>query len=64
MVFRARDEHQAQFLCSNSIYEELIDNNDVFEKILKVFDFSFIYDEVKHVYCEDNGRPPYDPVRL
>jgi IS5 family transposase len=64
MVFRARDEHQAQFLCSNNIYEELIDNDDVFEKILKVFDFSFIYDEVKRVYCEDNGRPPYDPVRL
>lgn len=64
MVFRARDEHQAQFLCSNNIYEGLIENDDVFEKILKVFDFSFIYDEVKHVYCEDNGRPPYDPVRL
>jgi hypothetical protein len=31
---------------------------------LKVFDFNFIYNEVKDLYCEDNGRPPYDPVRL
>lgn len=64
MVFRKIDEHQAQFLSSNKIYDNLIDSDDVFEKILKVFDFSFIYDEVKHLYCDDNGRPPYDPVRL
>lgn len=29
-----------------------------------MFDFSFIYGEVKGLYCEDNGRPPYDPIRL
>lgn len=64
MVFKRIDEHQARFLSSNKIYDGLIDSDDVFEKILKVFDFSFIYDEVKHLYCDDNGRPPYDPVRL
>jgi len=64
MVFRKKDGHQAQFLSSNIIYDQLIDDDDVFEKILQVFDFSFIYDEVKHLYCADNGRPPYDPVRL
>ncbi len=64
LVFRKVDEHQAQFLSSNKIYDMLIEDDDIFEKILKVFDFSFIYDEVKHVYCDDNGRPPYDPVRL
>lgn len=64
MVFKKVDEHQTRFLSSNKIYDILIESDDVFEKILKVFDFSFIYNEVKHLYCEDNGRPPYDPVRL
>tara|TARA_Y100000031_G_scaffold154401_1_gene201930 strand:+ start:2232 stop:3743 length:1512 start_codon:yes stop_codon:yes gene_type:complete len=64
LVFRKYKEHQAQLLSSNKIYETLIDNDDIFEKILKVFNFSFIYDEVKDLYCEDNGRPPYDPVKL
>ena len=64
MVFRRKDEHQAQLLSSNKIYEGLIENDDVFEKILEVFDFSFIYDEVEHLYCEDNGRPAEDPVTL
>jgi transposase len=64
MVFRRKDEHQAQLLSSNKIYEGLIEDDDVFEKILKVFDFSFIYDEVEHLYCADNGRPAEDPVTL
>ena len=64
MVFRKIDEHQAQFLSSNKIYAKLIRDDDVFEKILKVFDFSFIYDEVEDLYCVDNGRPAYDPIRL
>jgi transposase len=64
MVFRRKDEHQAQLLSSNKIYEGLIENDDVFEKILEVFDFSFIYDEVEHLYCADNGRPAEDPVTL
>lgn len=64
MVFKKHNEHQAQLLSSNKIYEGLIGDDDVFEKILKVFDFSFIYDEVEHLYCEDNGRPPEDPIRL
>lgn len=64
MVFRKNKEHQAQLLSSNKIYETLIEDDDIFEKILKVFDFNFIYDEVKDLYCEDNGRPPYDPIRL
>lgn len=64
MVFRRKDEHQAQLLSSNKIYEGLIENDDIFEKILKVFDFSFIYDEVEHLYCADNGRPAEDPVTL
>lgn len=64
MVFRKNDEHQARFLSSNLIYDRLIESGDAFEKILKAFDFSFIYDQVECLYCADNGRPAYDPVRL
>lgn len=64
MVFRRVCERQALLLSSNKIYESLIGGDDVFEKILKTFDFSFIYDEVKSCYCKDNGRPCEDPVRL
>ena len=34
------------------------------KRVEKYIDFSFIYDEVKHLYCEDNGRPSIDPVVL
>lgn len=64
MVFRRVCERQALLLSSNKIYEGLIEDDDVFEKILKVFDFGFVYDEVKDCYCKDNGRPCEDPVRL
>ena len=37
--------------------EELVPEDSLFRKIDKYIDFSFIYDEVKHLYCEDNGRP-------
>jgi len=64
MVFRRKNEYQAQLLSSNKIYENLIEDDDVFEKILEVFDFNFIYDEVEKLYCADNGRPPKDPILL
>ena len=52
MVFRRIDEHQAQFLSSNKIYDMLIEDDDIFEKIFRVFDFSFIYDEFCNVCAE------------
>ena len=33
-------------------------------KVDRAVDFSFIRDRVKHLYCEDNGRPALDPVVL
>ena len=44
--------------------EELVPEDSLFRKIDKHIDFSFIYDEVKDLYCEDNGRPSIDPVVL
>ena len=44
--------------------EDLVPEDSLYRKIDKYIDFSFIYDEVKDLYCEDNGRPSFDPVVL
>lgn len=44
--------------------EELVPEESLFRKIDKYIDFTFIYEEVKDLYCENNGRPSIDPVVL
>ena len=44
--------------------EELVPEDSLFRKIDKYIDFTFIYEEVKGLYCENNGRPSVDPVVL
>lgn len=44
--------------------EQIVPQNSIFRKIAKYIDFSFIYDKVKDLYCENNGRPSIDPVVL
>lgn len=44
--------------------EILVPQDHLLRKIDQVVDFSYIYDLVEHLYCEDNGRPAVDPVVL
>ena len=44
--------------------EEIVPEDSLFRKIDKCIDFTFIYNEVKSLYCENNGRPSIDPVVL
>jgi len=44
--------------------ESLVPSGHLLRKIDKVVDFSFIHDRVKHLYCENNGRPALEPVVL
>ncbi|AQR79520.1 transposase [Paenibacillus larvae subsp. larvae] len=44
--------------------DELVPKDHLVRKIEYAIDFSFIYDLVRDVYCEDNGRPSIDPVVL
>lgn len=44
--------------------DEIVPQDSLFRKIDKYIDFSFIYDEVKDLYSENNGRPSIDPVVL
>ncbi|MEA3430544.1 MAG: transposase [Nanoarchaeota archaeon] len=47
---------------SQEIYDKLIDPESDLCMIKDEFDFSFIYKEVKHRYCLDNGRNSIDGV--
>ena len=40
--------------------EEIVPQDSLFRKVDKYIDFTFIYDEVKDLYCEDNGRTSID----
>ena len=44
--------------------EDLVPKDSLFRKIERYIDFSFIYKEVKDLYCKNNGRPSIDPVVL
>ena len=44
--------------------EEIVPQDSLFRKIDKYIDFTFIYNEVKDLYCDNNGRPSIDPVVL
>lgn len=44
--------------------EDLVPAESLFRKIDEYIDFTFIYDKVKGLYSEDNGRPSIDPVVL
>lgn len=44
--------------------EEIVPKNSLFRKVNKYIDFTFIYNEVRDLYCENNGRPSIDPVVL
>jgi len=51
---------QIKMLC----IEDLVPSDHILRKVENALDFSFIYDEVKDLYCLDNGRPSVDPVVL
>ena len=44
--------------------DELVPKDHLVRKIDRALDFSFIYELVEDLYCEDNGRPSIDPVVL
>ena len=44
--------------------EDLVPSDHFLRKLDVAVDFSFIYDEVRDLYCENNGRPSIDPVVL
>ena len=46
------------------ILEDLVPADHLLRKIDKYIDFEFIRNKVRHLYCDNNGRPAVDPVLL
>ena len=44
------------------IYELVVPKNNLLRQIKELVDFSFIYDELLHNYCLDNGRNAVSPI--
>ena len=57
-----KKEIQSEILMTTM--EDLVPKDSIFRKIDKYIDFTFIYEKVKGLYSEDNGRPSIDPVVL
>ena len=56
----APQQHQLEMVT----LEQLVPKDHLVRKVDAAIDFEFIREEVAHLYCPDNGRPPVDPVRL
>jgi len=48
----------------SELYDIIVPKDNKLRKIADNVDFSFIYDELKEKYCQDNGRMAEDPVRM
>jgi transposase/transcription elongation factor Elf1 len=57
---REKKREQIAMVCM----EDLAPKDHILREIDRAIDFSFIYDLVRPLYCEDNGRPSVDPVVL
>ena len=53
-----------QFREHSSLYDLIIQKNNILKKINDLIDFSFIYDELLNKYCTTNGRMAESPVRM
>ena len=55
-----KDREQLQMVT----LDDLVPRTHLVRKLEMALDWSFIYDLVEPLYCEDNGRPSIDPVML
>jgi len=61
-MLKVNKNKQNEFILATM--EDLVPKDSIFRKIDKYIDFNFIYEEVKELYCQDNGRLSVDPVVL
>lgn len=47
-----------------AIYDLIIPKDNELRRINELIDFSFVYDELKNKYCQNNGRTAIDPIRM
>lgn len=61
MITKKENIQTEMIMCT---LEQIVPKDSLFRKIDKYIDFSFIYEEVKEMYSDKNGRPSIDPVVL
>ncbi|MEY2868449.1 MAG: hypothetical protein RIR01_878 [Bacteroidota bacterium] len=57
-------QQQIQLSEYSSLYDLIVPQDNLLRKINELIDFSFIYDELVHKYCSNNGRMAESPVRM
>lgn len=60
----SREKAQSREQIEMLSLEALVPKEHLVRKIEAAIDWSFIYELVEPLYCEDNGRPSLDPVTL
>ncbi len=53
-----------QFSEYSELYDRIVPKDNLLRKINDLIDFSFIYDELVHKYCHNNGRRAENPIRM
>lgn len=59
-------ENQQKIIMSSylNLYDMLVPKTNILRQIKEMVDFNFVYQELKDKYCDDNGRPAYDPIMM
>src|SRR5690606_18268605 len=57
-------QQKIQLSAYSDIYDLVVPKDNLLRKINELIDFTFIYDELVHKYCLDNGRNAQSPVRM
>jgi len=56
-MFPLQNHHQATFVYGPDVYEKLVPKDHILYRINKQVDFSFLNEECKDLYSQDQGRP-------
>lgn len=46
------------------LYNIIVPKDNMLRRMNELIDFSFVYDEIKDMYCHDNGRGAIEPIRM
>lgn len=57
-------QQKIQFSSFLGLYDIVVPKENLLRKINDLIDFSFIYNELVHKYCSNNGRGAESPVRM
>jgi len=57
-------QQKIQLSAYSNLYDLIVPQDNLLRKINELIDFSFIYDELVHKYCSNNGRMAESPIRM